>query len=24
MMINVSFGDGDFHQKKFNQLAYSA
>lgn len=24
MMINVSFGDGDFHQKKFNQLSYSA
>ena len=24
MMINVTFGDGDFHQKKFNQLAYSA
>lgn len=24
MMINVSFGDGDYHQKKFNQLSYSA
>jgi len=24
MMINVTFGDGDYHQKKFNQLAYSA
>ncbi|CAI8283367.1 MAG: Flavoprotein desaturase PigA [SAR92 bacterium MED-G29] len=24
MMINVTFGDGDFHQKKFNQLSYSA
>ncbi len=24
MMINVSFGDGDYHQKKFNQLAYSS
>ncbi|MDC1145076.1 acyl-CoA dehydrogenase family protein [Porticoccaceae bacterium] len=24
MMINVSFGDGDFHQQKFNQLSYSA
>ncbi len=23
MMINVSFGDGDFHQQKFNQLSYS-
>ena len=23
MMINVSFGDGDYHQKKFNQLSYS-
>ena len=23
MMINVTFGDGDFHQKKFNQLSYS-
>ena len=21
--INVTFGDGDFHQKKFNQLSYS-
>jgi alkylation response protein AidB-like acyl-CoA dehydrogenase len=24
MTINVTFGDGDFHQKKFNQLSYSA
>ena len=24
MMINVSFGDGDYHQKKFNQLSYSS
>ena len=24
MMINVSFGDGDYHQKKFNQLSYAA
>ena len=24
MMINVTFGDGDYHQKKFNQLAYSS
>jgi alkylation response protein AidB-like acyl-CoA dehydrogenase len=24
MMINVTFGDGDYHQKKFNQLSYSA
>ena len=24
MMINTTFGDGDFHQKKFNQLSYSA
>jgi hypothetical protein len=24
MTINVSFGNGDFHQKKFNQLNYSA
>ncbi len=24
MMINVTYGDGDYHQKKFNQLAYSA
>jgi alkylation response protein AidB-like acyl-CoA dehydrogenase len=23
MMINTTFGDGDFHQKKFNQLSYS-
>ncbi len=23
MTINVAFGDGDFHQKKFNQLSYS-
>ncbi|MAE03468.1 MAG: pimeloyl-CoA dehydrogenase small subunit [Porticoccaceae bacterium] len=23
MMINVSFGDGDFHHQKFNQLSYS-
>ena len=23
MTINVTFGDGDFHQKKFNQLSYS-
>jgi len=24
MTINVSFGNGDFHQKKFNQLSYGA
>ena len=24
MMINVSFGDGDYHQKKFNLLSYSS
>lgn len=24
MTINVTFGDGDFHQKKFNQLSYSS
>jgi alkylation response protein AidB-like acyl-CoA dehydrogenase len=24
MMINTSYGDGDFHQKAFNQLSYSA
>jgi len=23
MMINTSYGDGDFHQKAFNQLSYS-
>jgi len=24
MMINTMFGDGDYHQKKFNQLSYAA
>ncbi len=24
MTINVTLGDRDFHQKKFNQLSYSA
>ena len=24
MMINTTYGDGDFHQKAFNQLSYSA
>ena len=22
MMINTAFGDGDYHQKKFNQISY--
>ena len=24
MMINTTFGDGDYHQAKFNALAYAA